>query len=258
MRTRFPSLPPLALLVALMLLGGPLRAADSDASAADEKSDTRASAPGEKAPGPAGEVCDDARAAEVVALVQARYDAIRDIEAEFEQVSNAVVMVGASLAESETSRGKVNFAKPGKMHWAYVEPEPSHVISDGKTLWIYDVGARQASRMPMAQGHLAGAALQFLLGEGQLAEAFTILPIACKGAQVDLELFPKEPAGYERLGMRANVQTGLIEQTAIVDLFGNLTQISFIDTRVDIAPDVSVFSFTPPEGVEVIDLAPPE
>ena len=34
--------------------------------------------------------------------------------------------------------GAVEFAKPGKMRWSYEAPEPSLVVSDGETLWIYD------------------------------------------------------------------------------------------------------------------------
>jgi len=66
----------------------------------------------------------------------------------------------ATLPGEETlTRGRVVFAKPGRMRWVYESPEPSLVVSDGETLWIYDPAAREAQRLPVTQGYLTGAAL---------------------------------------------------------------------------------------------------
>jgi len=198
--------------------------------------------------------CSDERAVEVAKVVQARYDAIRDLEAEFEQSSRSAVLAGASLADVESTRGKVVFAKPGKMRWSYEEPEPSLVLSDGKTLWIYDVGAKQASKLPVDNGYLAGAALQFLLGEGDLVGTFQISALRCADDIVEIDLLPRAPASYERLGLTARTSDGLILETTISDLLGSRTTIRFARMRFDLSPPDATFSFEPPEGVEVIDL----
>ena len=59
------------------------------------------------------------------------------------------------------------------MRWNYREPEASAVISDGKTLWVHDIGAAQVTRIRLDEGYLAGAALQFLFGSGRLEETFS-------------------------------------------------------------------------------------
>jgi len=242
----------LAFALGVASLAAPSFAGDSSAS------DPAAAEP---SPGPeAGLVtaveppCDDARALHVAKAIQAYYDGIRDLAADFEQTSQSVVLGGASLAEAETQRGKVVFAKPGKMRWSYEEPEPSLVVSDGKTLWIYDVGEKQASRLAVTSGYLAGAALQFLLGEGDLVATFEITALGCGEDSIVLDLLPLQAASYERLGLTAHLGTGQISDTTITDLFGNRTRIRFERVRVNLAPSAKLFTFDPPRGVDVIDL----
>jgi outer membrane lipoprotein carrier protein len=196
--------------------------------------------------------CTDERAVEIAGLVQKRYDAIQDFEADFSQTSQSVVLSGPSLADVESMRGRVVF---GKMRWSYEEPEPSLVVSDGETLWIYDPGAKQANKMSVQSGYLAGAALQFLLGEGSLRDSFLITVVRCADDHVEIDLLPREPASYERLGLTAQASDGLIVDTTIVDLFGSRTRIAFEKVRFDQSPDAALFTFEPPEGVEVIDLS---
>jgi outer membrane lipoprotein carrier protein len=205
---------------------------------------------------PAAEECDAERAALIATRVQRRYDAIVDLSARFEQYSQSIVLSGPSLGGEEPSRGEVVFAKGGRMRWSYLEPEPSLVVSDGKTMWIYDEAARQVTRLPVQQEYLAGAALQFLLGEGRIDESFRVSALACTAQSVELELQPKQPASYEKLGLIADVETGLVRETTIVDLFGNRTRIRFLDVRLDLGPPDSTFRFEVPSGVEVIDLGP--
>jgi chaperone LolA len=206
--------------------------------------------------------CDDARARSVVEIVQDRYDAMNGLAADFEQSTESVVLsmgdVGSGDEAPATSRGHVVFSKPGRMRWEYQEPLESYVISDGRTLWIHDVAAKQATRVPVGEEYLTGAALQFLLGEGKLSDTFAIAVGACSETGIDLDLRPRGPASYERLTMTADAQSGLISETSIVDLFGNRTRIRFRNIVVDPAPSAGAFRFDPPAGVEIVDLSGPK
>lgn len=201
--------------------------------------------------------CDAARARSVAEGVQRRYDAIRELTADFVQTTESVVLSGGGGGGAEESRGRVTFSKPGRMRWAYLEPEPSFVISDGSVLWIYQVGSDQATRVRDADQYLAGAALQFLIGEGDLDASFVITPRACEPGRVALDLRPRRPASYERLGLTADVESGMIVETSIVDLFGNRTRIVFDHVVVGQSPPEGAFEFEVPEGVEVIDVGGP-
>lgn len=195
---------------------------------------------------------------QVAARVQAHYDRVRDLEAKFEQSTLSITLGTGPLGSSEPNHGRVVFAKPGKMRWSYEQPEPSLVVSDGVTLWLYNPGLNEASRLPVTEGYLTGAALQFLLGEGKLLQEFAIAARGCGSGEVELELVPLSPASYERLSLVCVESTGEITATAIVDLFGNQTRISFDELRVNLDPPSDVFVFEVPPGVEVIDITAPK
>ena len=201
--------------------------------------------------------CEEGEALRVAQAVQSHYESIQTLGASFEQRTESVVMgmsALSDLADAEVSRGRVLLGKPGLMRWTYTEPQPSLVVSDGRTLWVYDALARQVTRVPVGQQVLAGAALQFLLGEGSLLETFQIEASSCTPSSVVLDLQPIAPASYERLGLVADPKSGVIFETSIVDLFGNRTRIRFSDliTNQPIAPEQ--FEFVVPNGVEVNDL----
>ncbi len=212
-------------------------------------------------------------AEDVARSVQTHYDSVRDFRAEFEQTTRSVLFGSAGgfgAAGSGLSvpiRGEVVFAKPGKMRWTYTEPEPSLVVSDGQTLWIYSPVLKEAQRLPVTEGYLTGAALQFLLGEGKLLESFKVTSESCPfepnvdkfGKQiprvtVELELEPKQPTSYERLGLTANLATGAVVATRVVDLFGNETVIAFEKIEQNLDPSADTFHFVPGDDVEVIEL----
>jgi outer membrane lipoprotein-sorting protein len=204
-----------------------------------------------------------------VAVIQAHYDSVRDFSADFEQTTRSALFGAAGADQAEPARGRVVFAKPGKMRWTYTTPEPSLVVSDGAILWLYASERKEAQRLPVTDGYLTGAALQFLLGDGKLVDSFDIRSDGCPFEQaaaaetegsapiVELELVPREPSSYERLGISANATTGEVVATSVVDLFGNQTRIAFqnIETNRDPAPDV--FTFVPGTDVEVIELQVP-
>lgn len=201
----------------------------------------------------------DSCAEALAAAIQEHYDSVDDFSANFQQRTYSVMFGDASLGADAPSTGSVQFAKPGKMRWRYEKPAKSQVISDGKILWIYDTEAREAQRLPVTEGYLTGAALEFLLGDGKILEEFEVSATTCvldpQGA-LELTLIPKQPASFESLGLLAKRATGEILSTSLVDLFGNRTLISFSDTRVNLHPVAGTFTFEIPSDVRVIDLIP--
>jgi outer membrane lipoprotein carrier protein len=201
---------------------------------------------------------DPARAAcitQAVERIQRRYESVRDLSADFEQTSRQVAL-GAAGGEAR-ARGRVVFAKPGKMRWSYDEPEPSVVVSDGHWLWIYDPAHREVQKLPVGEGFLSGAAIQFLLGEGRIQRDFQVSALACSRERVELELVPREPASYEKLRVRSDPASGELLETTVVDLLGNVSQVAFHGMRTNLSPGDEVFRFEAEPGVRVIELPPP-
>ena len=127
-------------------------------------------------------------------------------------------------------------------------------MSDGETLWIYDPTLKEVQVLAVDAGFLSGTAIQFLLGEGQILESFTVSAESCKGEEVTLVLQPRQPASYERLELRVDETSGAILATAVLDLFGNRTDVAFEKVERNRAPDDALFRFEPSEGDRVLTL----
>jgi outer membrane lipoprotein carrier protein len=189
-------------------------------------------------------------AATLTARVQARYDRMRELEARFVQRT-----ISALSPTGEVTTGHVALAKPGKMRWSYETPEPSLVVSDGETLWIFDPRAKEAQKLAVGEQFLSGAAFQFLLGNGRIAESFRVVADRCDGARVRLTLTPRADATYQELELTVDPASGEAHATAVVDLFGNRTEVEFSEIRFDRGLDANTFRFVPEPGVRVIELA---
>lgn len=216
--------------VALLLVGGP---AAASAGGEEEKSPSCAE--------------------EVALRVQGHYEGVRDLQAEFSQSTHNAVLGDVPGAEIP-ARGRVVFAKPGRMRWVYESPEPSLVVSDGETLWIYDSTLKEVQVLSVDAGFLSGTAIQFLLGEGEILESFDVSAESCEGDEVSLDLRPKQIASYERLRLRVERASGAILGTAVFDLFGNRTDVVFEKMQRNRAPDQSLFRFEPSEDDRVLTL----
>ena len=190
----------------------------------------------------------------VASRVQARYEGVRDLEARFSQTSRSVAF-GAAGPEMR-ARGVALFAKPGRMRWTYEEPEPSVVVSDGKTLWIYDPVKQEAQEFPVGEGFLSGTAVQFLLGEGKILDAFTVRAEGCGTNAVRLHLRPRAETTYESLELLVDPATGDVRESAVVDLFGNRTDVIFESVRPNLRMDPAKFHFEAGPGVRVLRAAP--
>jgi outer membrane lipoprotein carrier protein len=233
-----------ALVAALCLSAAAASAAGGDDGA------TSAPKPSSATAKPAAEPAQDC-AATLTARVQARYDRMRELEARFTQRT-----VSALSPSGDVATGRVALAKPGRMRWSYETPEPSLVVSDGETLWMVDPVAREAQKLAVGEQFLSGAAFQFLLGSGRIADAFRVTADGCAAPRARLQLTPKAEATYESLELEIDTATGEAHSTAVLDLFGNRTEVEFGELHYDRGLDPSTFRYTPEAGVRVIELAP--
>jgi len=191
-----------------------------------------------------------------VAALQQRYQSATDLRADIVQTTRSVAL-GANPSQQMISTGTVVLAKPGKMRWSYEEPEPSLVISDGETLWIYDPVFREAQKLPATEGYLSSAGVQFLLGKAELARDFEISALSCEAASAELRLRPRKPSAYEKLHVLVNLETGDLLKTTVFFILGNVTEIAFSNIELNVDPAASLFRLDLPADVRVIELDQP-
>src|SRR5688572_11951805 len=79
-------------------------------------------------------------ATEVATALQAKYDKIRDFSADFVHSYE-----GGVLKRNVRERGVMQIKKPGKMRWEYQSPEKKLFVSDGRQMYLHEVGPNQVT-----------------------------------------------------------------------------------------------------------------
>ena len=159
--------------------------------------------------------------AEAVAAVEGRHRDVKDLRVQFIQTTQSP----DPNSPPSRSIGHAVLALPNRMRWVYESPDESLLISDGKTLWLYDPGFKEVQQLPVGDDSFFGAAAaQFLLGRSDLAAEFRIRTRSCNAEGAQLELFPRNPASYQRLTLAISLPGGDILWTEVVDLLGSTTR----------------------------------
>ncbi len=192
----------------------------------------------------------------VAGAVQSFYNQTRGVRASFYQTYYHEL-----YDRYDRSRGRVVFAKPGKMRWDYARPNGKVITSDGQELIVYepgDEGARgQCFEREMSEHQLPGA-FSFLTGTGRLEEdfRFRLLDPRRHGYPEGyvLELRPREPSPhYDRILFYVLKQngrpTGVVRRVLIIDPAGNRNRFDFSEMQWNPSVSDATFRYRPPAGV---------
>ncbi len=192
-----------------------------------------------------------AQAGDALDAIQARYDGVRDMRADFEQTSYM-----ASLGKESSSEGSVLVERPGKMRWEYGKPDGRVIVLDGETIRIYDPSDKQLQIATLVEGGVNPTALSFLMGDGVLGEMFDAKPIDAKERkELGLRLTPKDgDQSFESLELWVDAKTHQMRESRITDLFGNKTTLRFKNVVENNGAKKAEFEVTVPEGTEILDL----
>jgi len=192
-----------------------------------------------------------AQAQQVLTKVQAFYDKTTSFSSDFTQE-----FFVKSHNVKKQSKGKVTFAKPGKMHWEYSEPKDNRVVSDGAVLKVYEAANKQMFEQNVDKSQYP-AALSFLVGGGKLGDTFNFelyegAAMNFAGGQV-LVGTPKTPSpAYQKVLFYVDGATSQVRRVLIVDGQGNRNRFDFENPRVNETIPVERFKFVPPPGTSVI------
>lgn len=188
----------------------------------------------------------DARAAE---RLDAALQGVSGLRAEFRQS-----VTDASGQLTESAEGSVSLSRPGRFRWDYRVP-PQLVVSDGTTVWFYDVDLAQVT-VRSASETLAGTPALLLAGRGDLGASFEIADGGEEDGLSWSRLTPKGADGDFR-ELRVGIAGDELRRMVLIDRLGQTTRLEF--SRVERNPrfDAGAFAFTPPPGVDVVGRAPP-
>ena len=187
-----------------------------------------------------------------VKKLEQAYESLQDMQAVFQQETRS-----GAIAVVQQAVGRVYFKKGGKMLWHYETPEEQLIVLDGKTLWIYQPVEKQAMKnnFSIIPQHIVA---DLFRGKMDVLDKFTVIPVP-RGTNdtsdlVVLELVPIESdPTVRKLVLWLDPTSYLVRKTLLTDGFGNCTELTFQEIKVDQGLSDSVFAFTPPSDVDVFE-----
>lgn len=173
---------------------------------------------------------------------------LRNLQLEFTQV----VKSQDGRIQDQTG-GNAVLQSPDKLRWVYSGDYPEIIVADGTNVWIYDEALEQVTIKPQSNS-IADTPLLILTDISQLDEQFLVTELGdFEGMQL-LELRSREAESeFERVLMGLDEEG--IRLMVMEDAFGQRTEIRFSQIIKNADIDPQLFTFTPPEGVDVVGQA---
>ncbi|MFI5400611.1 MAG: outer membrane lipoprotein chaperone LolA [SAR324 cluster bacterium] len=181
---------------------------------------------------------------------QQTYQALTSFQAVFTQEDRSP---GAAPL---TASGTLAYRKPGRMRWEYAPPNQQLLVTDGKTVWLYDPLLESVTEQALTDV-TQGTPLRFLLGAGSLTADFTCRAITQKTDSRDgltyLELVPRNPIptlAFLQLGVRAD--DARIEAFRMLDTQGGERWVRLTGFKAGVTLPEERFVFKVAPGMDVI------
>lgn len=152
--------------------------------------------------------------------------------------------------KKKTSSGLFEFLRPNRFRFGYTKPFEQLVVADGNKVWIYDTDLNQASSRRIAQA--LGSTPAALLAGGSIDGEFTLAAQPAKDGLDWVLATPKAKEGAFQ-SMRVGFKGKELTVVEVVDSFGQRTTLSFTRFEPNVALDATRFSFTPPQGADVVE-----
>jgi outer membrane lipoprotein carrier protein len=188
---------------------------------------------------------------QIAKRVDNHYNQLRSLRASFSETYQGLGM-------NRTESGTLLLLKPGRMRWDYSSPAGKLFLLDGKYAWSYTRGDAQVQRIPAKKLDDLRSPLRFLLGHTQLEKELTGLALkpAANGAFTLTGKIKGQENRIARLSLTVTA-SGVITAIEIEEADGALTHFHFTGEEPNAQLPDSMFRFTPPKGVPVVDALPP-
>jgi len=150
-------------------------------------------------------------------------------------------------------KGTLYLHKPGRMRWQYSSPEGKLFISDGKYFYDYNPEDKTVKRTKMKDDDDLRGPLAFLLGKLNFKEDFGKFDAKQQGDDVAITAFPKnDQAAFAEVSFVAGMDF-VIKELTVKGQDGDIMHYVFSGEKKNPPVADTMFRFTPPPGVQVID-----
>jgi len=170
-----------------------------------------------------------------------------------------------SLLQNEiVSKGTMYFKRPQRMVWEYKEPEKNTMIVNGNIVWFYLPDLKEATRFDLSQkAEIKSIFEKMAIGMGQSAEEMkksydvSLLKKIRKSDKniIVLQLIPKDAAisnFFKKIHLWFE-EDGVLYKTELFERNNDMTIIEFKNMKFNASISDSVFDFSPPNNVKVVN-----
>ena len=192
-------------------------------------------------------IAGDAKLDTLLRGVEARYNKAKTLQVLFQE---DYIPPGKAR---RTDRGILMLRKPGRMRWAYSQPEGKLVISDNKFLWVYTPDDKHVQQLKLQESDDMRAPLAFLLGRLDFDKEFRNLQARPEGADTRIVAEPKtDKMPYSEVQFlvtrdyRIREVRGTLFDGAVLDFI-------FDQERLEPTLDPKLFQFVMPKGAELVE-----
>jgi outer membrane lipoprotein carrier protein len=173
---------------------------------------------------------------------------LTSLQANFRQVSTV-----AGGDATEHAAGRVYLQKPGRFRWDYRQPSEQLIVSDGTNVWLFDKELEQVTVKPIDESLTTTPAL-LLAGKASASESFAISDAGSQDGIDWILLVPKR-TDTDFVEFRLGFTRGELRVMELKDKLQQSTRIEFSDVERNARLAGELFTFKPPEGVDVIGTA---
>jgi len=159
---------------------------------------------------------------------------------------------------SRTESGTLWLKKPGRMRWEYRQPREKLFLTDSHTAFFYVPGEHQARKTALKNLDDIRSPLRYLLGKTKLEKELERLALAtdltpARTGDSVLRGIPKDMKDRVSEVVLEVSPAFQIDRIIIREVDGTVTDFHFSNAEENVPVQDSLFRFTPPAGVEVIE-----
>jgi outer membrane lipoprotein carrier protein len=195
---------------------------------------------------------------DILARASAAYEHVTTVKASFEQT-----LASGLTGDTSQAKGEMLQLRPNRLSVRFTQPAGDRIVADGTWLWVYAPSATpgQVIKMPLAGGGADDnetAAVDFV--REFIESPRTRFDVSAGPADTAvghkahvLVLVPKKPGQYTKATVWVDDDDGVVRQFEVVDGTGSTRRIRFTKLAFNVPVDRSQFTYTPPNGVKVVD-----
>lgn len=154
----------------------------------------------------------------------------------------------------QTLSGQMLVRRPGNFRWDTEKPFTQQIVANDEIVWVYDPELQQATRQLLDKQVGNTPALLLSGDSAKMSESFSISEDKEKPAKGH-KVFVLKPKDKDALfeTLRVSFSDNQLTGMQLRDSLGQKTDITFSQIKVNGKIADSVFQFTPPKGVDVIN-----